>query len=144
MKSNTKQFASTSLRTLKHGAQKFQKRLRNLFCLGWALNKPKKLQEKRTTQKLKAKKHKNKQLEKERTQKHEIAKGWKLTSSCCVVCVSPTSYKNKNTMNLYVRISSKKSGFLTHIFQETKLGSAIQAQFCLLFTQETSFHSYLL
>jgi len=43
--------------------------------------------------------------------KHEIGKAWKLTSSCCVVCVSPTSYKNKNIMNIYVKISSKKLGF---------------------------------
>ncbi len=64
---------------------------------------------------------------KEKKRKHEIGRAWKLTSSCCVVCVSPTSYKNKNnnTMNKYVKISSKKLGFPTHLFQETKLGSAI-------------------
>jgi hypothetical protein len=42
-----------------------------------------------------------------------------------VLFVSPASYKNKNTMNLYVRISSKKLGYVTHLFQETKLGSVI-------------------
>jgi hypothetical protein len=39
--------------------------------------------------------------------------------------MSPTSYQNKNTMNLYVKISSKKLGSITHLFQETKLGSLI-------------------
>jgi hypothetical protein len=42
--------------------------------------------------------------------KHEIGRTWNLTSSCCVVCVSPTSYKNKNknTMNIYVKISKQE------------------------------------
>ncbi len=64
----------------------------------------------------------------ERIQKLEIGKAWKFTSSCCVICMLPTSYKNKNTMNLYVRISSKKLGFLTHLFQETKLESVISSK----------------
>jgi hypothetical protein len=57
----------------------------------------------------------------------EIGKAWKLTSSC-VVCVFPTSYKNQNTINLYVRISSRKLGFLTNLFQETKLGSTTSSK----------------
>ncbi len=61
--------------------------------------------------KTKTKETQNKQLEREKIQKHEIGKTWKLTSSCCVVCVSPTSYKNKNTMNIYVKILSKKLRF---------------------------------
>jgi hypothetical protein len=42
-----------------------------------------------------------------------------------VLFVSPTSYKNNNTMNIYVRISRRKLRFLTHLFQETKLLYAI-------------------
>jgi hypothetical protein len=30
-------------------------------------------------------------------------------------------------MNLYVKISSNKLGFLTHLFQKTKLGSGISS-----------------
>jgi hypothetical protein len=40
------------------------------------------------------------------------------------VC-APTSYKNKNTRNIYVKISSKILGFPTHLFQKTKLQSTI-------------------
>jgi hypothetical protein len=54
--------------------------------------------------KTKTKETQNRQLEREKTQKHEIGKTLKLTSSCCVVYVSPTSYKNNNTMNIYVKI----------------------------------------
>ncbi len=39
----------------------------------------------------------------------------------------PTSYKNKNIMKIYVKISSKKLGFTTHLFQETKLGITISS-----------------
>jgi hypothetical protein len=98
----------------------FKKGRGNFSCLDWAPMQPKKLQLE-TLQKHKANKHKTKSLKKKEW-KHEIKRAWKLTSSCCVVCVSPTSYKNKNTMNIYVKISNKKLGFPMHLFQETKLG----------------------
>jgi hypothetical protein len=46
----------------------------------------------------------------------------KLTSSC-VVCVYSTSYKNKNTRNIYVKISNKILCFPTHLKKKSKLGS---------------------
>jgi hypothetical protein len=52
-----------------------------------------------------------------------------------VLFVSPTSYKNKNTRNIYVKISSKILRFLTHLFKKTKLGSVISS------TIPSSFHT---
>jgi hypothetical protein len=70
--------------------------------------------------KTKTKETQNKQLEREKTQKHEFGKTLKLISSCCFVCVSPTSYKNKNTMNIYVKISSKKLRFSNTHFSKNQ------------------------
>ncbi len=44
-----------------------------------------------------------------------------------VLFVGPASYKNKNTRNIYVKISSKILGFPTHLFQKTKLRSVISS-----------------
>jgi len=104
----------------------FKRGQSKLSCLGRAFVQPKKLQNIKTLKKFKTNKHKGKCLE-EIKWKHEIGKAWKLTSSCCVVYVSPTSYKNKNTRNIYVKISNKILRFPTHLFEKPKLGSTISS-----------------
>ncbi len=104
----------------------FKRGQSKLSCFGWASMQLKKLQNIKTLKKLKTNKYNGKCLE-EKKWKHEIGKAWKLTSSCCVVYVSPTSYKNKNTRNIHVKFSSKILGFPTHLFQKTKLGNAISS-----------------
>jgi hypothetical protein len=111
--------SNLELKSCKRGQSK-------LSCLHWDSTQPRKLQNYKTLQKLKTNNLKTKNL-KEKKWKHEIGKAWKLTSSCCVVYVSPTSYKNKNIRSIYVKMSSKILRFPTHLFKKTMLGSAISS-----------------
>ncbi len=63
---------------------------------------------------------------KEKEWKHEIGKAWKHTLSCCV-CVPHLLQEEEHKEYIYVRISSKKLGFPTQLFQKTKLGSTISS-----------------
>jgi hypothetical protein len=63
-------------------------RLNVIFlCFCWNFKICKKLQENISKHKNLKQRNINKQLERKIIQKHEIGKAWKLTSSCCVVCV---------------------------------------------------------
>jgi hypothetical protein len=71
-------------------------------------------------------------------QKKTRKKKKNITSTCCQDCVSPTSYKNKNTMNTYVRISSNKLGFPIHSHKPCN-EAWFQAQFLPHFIQDFFF-----
>ncbi len=72
---------------------------------------------------------------KRKNENKKLEKLEKLTSSCWVVCVSSTSYKNKNTRNIYVKISSKILCFTKHLKKKSKLESIISS------IVPSSFHS---
>jgi len=64
---------------------------------------------------------------KRKNENKKLEKLEKLTSSC-VVYVSSTSYKNKNTRNIYVKISNKILCFPTHLKKKSNLGSTISSR----------------
>jgi hypothetical protein len=102
---NANFFVSISLQLSSLELESFKRGRDNFSCLNRALKKTKKLHTKM------------KKLER------AIGKAWKQTSSCCCVCMSSTSYKNKN-IRIY-RVSIKILGFPTHLFQISKLKSVI-------------------